>query len=735
MLQSVFKARAIDPDFATSTVELLQSTTRSLLLAIGGAYMLWHTVAAATWPEVLGARVYLMTLVFVIGFTASFRLLERRILLSEIIWQLTLLICTTMGVLLFRQPMVALAYLALPFLAVLTIGPLAGLLAQLLVGACVWGIGALGLVPLPVSLVAAITVGGLLAWLIGWSSSRTLYTATEWSLQSLRQARKNLADAQEHRAQLSLVVKDLDQAYYRLDRSNSALVAAWRDAEESERQKAEFAATVSHEMRTPLNLVVGFADMMMNAPESYGGVPLPGPYRGDLNAIYNSSRHLLQLVDDVLDLSGIDAGKIGLSRDRVDFRGLVQEAVGMVSDYVQAKRLDLVAQVPDDLPPFTLDRLRVRQVLLNLLVNAVRFTERGGIRVEAVRGDRFLEVRVIDTGRGIAPEDLPRVFQEFRSSEQSATGWHRGTGLGLPISKKLVELHQGQMGVDSTLQLGTTFWFRLPLEADEAAPSRGTIIRPKALGLSPRHERKVLLVHPDRGVGRLLQRHLSAVTFVQATDPAEAALLAEEHRVVAVVTSEQPLAVRLPSGMPLIHCPLPDSRSVARRLGARDILVKPIEREELLASLEREGVRGALALVADDDPEMVRLLRRMLRGYDGLETILEAHTGVEALEMARAERPELVLLDLAMPEMGGLEVVRLLAADPATSDIAVFILSAKAQDLIEGERTGSLCVEKAAGFSLGELIRILEANLSAFDGGWFSDLPTGAADATGSAAR
>ncbi|MHB1295497.1 MAG: ATP-binding response regulator [Anaerolineae bacterium] len=734
MLQSVLKTRGIDPDLTTSTVELLRSTTHTLLVATGGAYLLWHIIAAATWPEVLGERVYLITMVMLIGYGASFRLLDRRILLAELIWQSTWLICTTMGVFLFREPMVALGYLPLPFLAVHTISPLAGILAELLAVGCVWGLGALGVV-WPGAMVAAITVGGSFAWLIGWSSSRALYTATEWSLQSLHQARKNLAEVQQHRAQLALVVKDLDQAYYRLDRSNSALVAAWREAEESERQKAEFAATVSHEMRTPLNLVVGFADMMMNAPESYGGVPLPGAYRGDLNAIYNSSRHLLQLVDDVLDLSGIGAGKIALSQNRVDFRDLAQEAVDMVSDYVQAKRLELVVQMPADLPPLILDRLRMRQVMLNLLVNAARFTERGGIRVEAARMGDWLEVRVIDTGRGIAPEDLPSVFQEFRSSEQSSTGWHRGTGLGLPISKKLVELHHGEMGVESVLQVGTTFWFRLPLLAEDAEPSRGAIIRPKALSAGPRYERKVLLVHPDRSMGRLLQRHLSATTVVQTTNPAEAPFLAEEHRVVAVITDEHPLPVALPPGMPLIRCPLPDSRSVARRVGACDILEKPIEREELLASLEREGVSGATVLVADDDPEMVRLLRRMLRGYGGMETVLEAHTGTEALTLARAEHPDLVLLDLMMPEMGGLEVAKCLTLDPATRTIPVFLLSAKAQELIEGERTGSLCVGKAAGFGLGEMIRVLEANLGAFDGGWFSGLPTDAADAVAPPAR
>lgn len=182
----------------------------------------------------------------------------------------------------------------------------------------------------------------------------------------------------------------------------------------------EFATSISHELRTPLNLIVGFSEMMMTSPESYGATVLPGAYRRDLNSIYNSAQHLLALVDDVIDLARIDAGKIALAREEVDLAVLVREATNMVHDYILAKGLEMEVHIASDMPRLWLDRLRIRQVFLNLLVNAARFTKKGSISVEvSMVGDEVL-VSVKDTGQGISAQELPRIFDEFRPHEDTS---------------------------------------------------------------------------------------------------------------------------------------------------------------------------------------------------------------------------------------------------------------------------------------------------------------------------
>ncbi len=203
---------------------------------------------------------------------------------------------------------------------------------------------------LPPHYVLLILVTGVLAGLVGWAASRTLYTVAIWSLQSFAQGRHSLDQVRQHRAQLAQVLKDLDQAYYPLSRTNAALIAAWRAASEAERFKADFAASLSHELRTPLSLIVGFAEMMLTAPRKYEGLEIPRLYRRDLDAVYPNARHLEALTTDVLDLARLDSGRLPLAREETDIGALVAEAVGMVRDYVAAKGLTLQVTVAPDLP-------------------------------------------------------------------------------------------------------------------------------------------------------------------------------------------------------------------------------------------------------------------------------------------------------------------------------------------------------------------------------------------------
>jgi signal transduction histidine kinase/CheY-like chemotaxis protein len=709
-----------DADFVRSVTELLQSTLRSLILATGGIYVAWHIVATVTWPARLGWNVWLVTPAVALTCALALRLLRRHLLAAQLVWLLGLTASITMAIYVFQQPEAALLYALLPLMAVITMGWRAGLLVEGLVIVLVWWLSLGWLTqPLPAGTGLGIVAGGAVTGLLGWAAAYTLLTAVQWYLFSFAQAEENMEEARQHRAQLARVLKDLDQAYYRLERTNAALVAAWKAADEAERFKAEFVTNVSHELRTPLNLIIGFSEMMMTSPESYDAVPLPGAYRSDLNAIYHSAKHLLALVDDVLDLARIEAGKLALAREEVDLGTLVADVTSMIRDYIAAKGLQLHVSVPDGLTSLWIDRLRIRQVLLNLLVNAARFTERGAISLDVTHQDEVVVVRVTDTGRGIPEQDLPKVFEEFRSTDQPFSQWHSGTGLGLPISKRFVELHHGSMGVESRYLHGTSFWFTLPctpVPSHKQSPLQPA--RPQPVARPGAAERIVLVVHGDHHTAPLLQRYLDGYRVVGCADAREGATLAENLKVLAVVTDAS-TNVSPPSGNALIvRCPLPAGRRAAGDLGAADFLVKPVSRQELLAAIERVNHPVQRVLIADDDPEVVRLFRRMLRTRVPTRACLEAYNGEEALRLMREEHPDLVLLDLIMPQADGCSVLEQMAADPSLRDIPVIIVSAKGQDEAMLQLSGPIQVTRPAGFQLGEIVRALEAIFGALAPGW-----------------
>jgi len=708
-------------DFVSSTKELIQRTSWNLIVATGALYLVWHLVATLTWPATIGWRTWLVTPAIALICALSLFLLPKRLLLAQGVWLVGLLASVTLAIMVLQQPRIALAYTLLPLMTVVTIGWPGGLLMQLMVVATVWWLSGSGSPQqLPPGTALEVTLGGLISGVVGWAASDALLTVTQWSLYSFRSAKENMEAARSHRAQLARVLKDLDQAYHRLERANSTLVAAWKVADEAERFKAEFAANVSHELRTPLNLIVGFVEMMMTSPESYGGVSIPGVYRTDLNAIYQSAQHLLALVDDVLDLARIEVGKIPLVRQQADMAVLIRGAVDMVSDYVAAKGLELRIHVAEGLPALWIDRLRIRQVLLNLLVNAARFTKQGSITIEALRQGDEVFVRVMDTGRGIPREELPHVFEEFRSGEQTTTGWHAGSGLGLPISKKFVTLHHGRMGVESTYLQGATFWFTLPCESPEARMVEAAPLpRAKPFGHLGPEQRVIVMVHGDAETPRLLQRYLEDYRIMSAANMAEGIALARDVKAIALMAGGQRPLPALVREIPLlIYCDLPDATEAAKALGACRLLVKPVSRRELLTAIDKIGQPVRRVLIADDDPEMVRLLRRMLHGCVAAQDCLEAFGGEEALSILRADKPDLLLLDLVMPDLDGQEVLLRMKADPELCRIPVILVSAHAQDRVALEVSKPIEIWRPGGFQVGETLRVLRGILDALTPGW-----------------
>ncbi len=555
----------------------------------------------------------------------------------------------------------------------------------------------------------------LLTALVSWLSSQRLFTALGWTLSMTREAQKNAAQAQKHRAEVRRVLKSLDEAYARLERANEALMFAREAAERAYRFKAEFVANVSHELRTPLNLIVGFSQMVVTAPESYDGVPLPSEYRGDVMAIYRSARHLADLINDVLDLSRIEAGRLPLTRELADLGEVIREAADIVRGLAEAKGVRLEVDMADGLPFLHLDRTRIRQVLLNLLTNATRFTDVGRIVVRARLQGREAAVTVEDSGRGIPPDRIGRAFEGFSQLDEDRA--REGSGLGLAVSKRFVELHGGRMWIESTVGRGTTVGFALPLPGPQAeAPA----LPREAASQSQEVEPTVLVLHDDAHALTTLRRYLEGYRFALAGSVDDAAMAVDEGAPAAVIM-DSAWAERWPSIAPqldlpaqtlVVTCPLPSLRRLGLLLGATDFLIKPVSREDLAGAVSRLARPPKTALVVDDNPHVVRLVARMLRSCDPSLQVWEAFGGREGLEVARSRQPDVVFLDLAMPDLDGYQFLEAAQQSERLRGTQVIVVSVQPIEAEAAPFEGELSLRRGPGFSLTEVLSVLQAMLA-----------------------
>lgn len=547
-----------------------------------------------------------------------------------------------------------------------------------------------------------------LAWCACYVSGLPLRRSVESALNGWAQARLALREVQERRGELYRVVRALEEATYRIERTNNELLISRAQAESARAFKARFAATVSHEMRGPLNLLLGFSRMMALYPEKYGE-PLPDAYLADVDAIHRNCEHLVALVDDVLDLSQIEAESLPLVKSRVDLRtDVIDQVVSSAMPLIERKGLYLNIDVQEGLPPLVADVVRLRQVLLNVLTNAIRFTQRGGITVRAWLEGPSVITSVRDTGPGIAAEDLPRLFREFSQVLNAETREASGSGLGLAISKQLVELHGGSMWVESQLGSGTTFYFALPLPrvVQEGAQEISTGPQRQALA-----QNICLVVHDDPGLIRLLARYLGDYHIIGVPAPHDLAALVRDTHPHAIITAtawrEQVRADLALTGydVPIISAVLPRSAERHYLKGIVGYLVKPISPEMLWAVMKQYAVDDVTdVLVVDDDPDAVRLMHDMLTVLPHPYRIHIANSGSEALQRMVDMTPDIVFMDLIMPGMTGEETIDHMRGDERLRDVPVVIVSA--QDASESE----VLVETPIQLDLSEPLRYAQAN-------------------------
>jgi PAS domain S-box-containing protein len=499
------------------------------------------------------------------------------------------------------------------------------------------------------------------------------------------------------------------------------------ELEDSSRMKSEFLANMSHELRTPLNAIIGFSEVLRDGLVG----ELTGQQRGFIGDIFSSGNHLLSLINDILDLSKVEAGKMTLELEPVPVSSLLRSSLSIIREKAATRQIRLDMQAEEELGAINVDARKVKQILYNLLSNAVKFTPAGGqVTLRARHVPRanvgqpsgscaetgrlsgpwtgrslqladndfseFLEISVSDSGIGISAVGLQQLFKPFSQIDGGLARKFEGTGLGLAMVKLLAELHGGAVAVESAVGQGSCFTVWLPLRAtDEGGALTSVEAQPGPGRDALEGPRVALVVEGDLKSADLIRMHLEAEGFeVLHADSAERGLILAVQQPLALITLDIMLPnmdgweclsrlKQIPSlrRTPVVIISIVADRNRGFALGASAVMQKPISRRALYESLGDLGLlpislgRTLKVLVVDDDPKAVELMAVLIEGLPG--TVLRAYGGRDAIDTARLERPDVMVIDLMMPEVNGFDVVEALKEDPDTARIPILVVTAK----------------------------------------------------------
>lgn len=540
---------------------------------------------------------------------------------------------------------------------------------------------------------------------------------SEWSWECYRANQALLDEARDRKAELEQALADMAHLNRQLALMNERVTMLRLAAEDAQAAKSRFVMRVSHELRAPLNIIIGLIRLAMENPDAYAE-EIPPDLKRDLEVVYRNCQHVASMINDVLDLSQAEAGSITLHRQQVRIAEVIESALAIVRPLIERKGLRLSIEIPSDLPDVFCDPVRIRQVILNLLTNAVRLTERGGVAIHVYQEGQGVVVGVQDTGPGIPPEDIKRIFEPFYASSSHLTREEGGSGLGLSISKQFVELHKGQMWCESEVGKGSTFYFRLPISVPPQPVARpGHQIKEEwiwrerisrnlaAILPSALYRRSRFIIYDE--VGSLyseLTEHTDTAEFVHVTSKEQLMNELKECPAHAIIVNAEDAdnllrrvyeLSRCTSGIPVLGCSLPHGLASVRAAGVKGYLTKPIGWAELEQVFREAGKPVKHVLIVDDDEDFLSLIHRLLNVNMPTLKVSLAASGEQALQKISGSQPDLILLDLIMPDMSGWNLLERLRGNGTTRDIPVYIVSA--QDLDDQPTVSKVLVAATEG--------------------------------------
>jgi PAS domain S-box-containing protein len=471
-------------------------------------------------------------------------------------------------------------------------------------------------------------------------------------------------------------------------------------AMQANKTKSAFLANMSHELRTPLNAIIGYSEMLIEEMAD----PSQVQYREDLDKIRLAGRNLLSLINEVLDLSKIEAGKMELYLEQFDIKTLINEITATVQPLITKSENTLVADIAATIPHLYLDLTKVRQILFNLISNATKFTTKGTIRLSAKMlqaegpDSRRIELKISDTGIGLTEEQQSKLFKEFSQADSSTTRKYGGTGLGLAITKRFTEMMKGSITVESRLDQGTTFTVTLPVALEETQNTKtvqqsSVPAAPQAIPLNA----AVLVIDDDPFVQDLLRKYLTKEGYIVdgVSSGDEGLKRAKEILPMAII-----LDVMMPhkdgwsvlqeikndpalSSIPVIMYTMVDDKNFGLAIGASEYLIKPVSKEKILQVLEKfkQQIAHGHILMVDDDPDLRHLAERTMR-KEGWKVRM-AGNGREALTSLESGLPGVIFLDLMMPVMDGFEFLTIFQTKPEWKNIPVVVITAKDLSVVE----------------------------------------------------